>query len=270
MKVLTLLPLATLGCSVDWSLARQAPPIADAVAPSEGSVVASALIHCDQLIPLASDPLIDGALEPNLTSLRWIDESWPGAPAGIRATVALAYRPNGVYFFVDVEDPTRDPAPIGTFAYCGDAVEVFVDDDGAFQAAPDYDDPGTVQLVVAGPADTTAPSHRGQRFRFATGLGGRDLGAWSSNDFVAVPTARGYAIEALVVAGDLDLDAWTLAPGAKIGWNLSLNIGGPKDAGVDACTTRSTQLHLRLAPSGSCTPPYCNASAFCTPMLAVQ
>ena len=36
----------------------------------------------------------------------------PGVPAGIRAMVAVAYRPNGVYFFVDVQDPTHDPAPL--------------------------------------------------------------------------------------------------------------------------------------------------------------
>ena len=75
---------------------------------------------------------------------------------------------------------------------------------------------------------------------------------------------------AFVMASDLDLDAWTLAPGGKIGWNLSFNVGGPQDPGIDACTTRNQQFHLRLASSGACTPPYCNASALCTPTLAVQ
>ena len=139
---------------------------------------------------------------------------------------------------------------------------MFLDDDGVIQAPPDYDNPGTIQLIVAGPVDAVTPSHRGQRFRHSA-----DLGAWASNNFIAVPTPGGYAVEAFVVAGDLDLGAWTLASGAKIGWNMSLNIGGPEDAGIDACTTRSLQIHLRLASSGACTPPYCNASALCTPIL---
>lgn len=280
MKPLALLPLLTMGCSVDWTLARQALEVADAsvlpdasldvrdasdASEGEASIGPSVLIRCDQFIPLANDPVIDGVLEPNLTLLRWVDADAANVPPGISATAAVAYRPNGVYFFVDVEDPTRDPAPATALDYCGDAVELFLDNDGVIQAPPNYDNPGTVQLVVAGPVDTVTPSRRGQRFRHST-----DLGAWTSNNFIAVPTARGYAVEAFVVAGDLDLMAWTLAPGGKIGWNMSLNIGGPEDAGIDACTTRSQQIHLRLASSGDCTPPYCNASALCSPTLAAQ
>jgi hypothetical protein len=274
MKALALLPLLMAGCSVDWSLARQALQAADAslavldardASEGEASLGPSILIRCDQFIPLQDVPVIDGVLEPNLMLLRWVDQSLPNVPSDIRATVAVAYRPNGVYFFVDVEDPTRDPAPLGTLDYCGDAVELFLDNDGVIQAPPDYDNPGTIQLVVAGPVDAVTPSHRGQRFRHST-----DLGAWTSSNFIAVPTARGYAVEAFAVASDLNLGAWTLAPGGKIGWNMSLNIGGPEDAGIDACTTRSQQIHLRLASSGDCTPPYCNASALCTPTLAVQ
>jgi len=268
MKALALLPLVIAGCSVDWSLARQPLQVADAdVAPDTGepndaATPPSVLIRCDQFISLANAPVIDGVLDPNLSLLRWVDDSMPGVTAGIRAMVAVAYRPNGVYFFVDVQDPTHDPAPLTALDYCGDAVEMFLDNDGVIQAPPDYDNPGTIQLIVAGPVDAVTPSHRGQRFRHSA-----DLGAWASNNFIAVPTAGGYAVEAFVVAADLDLGAWTLAPGGKIGWNMSLNIGGPEDAGIDACTTRSLQIHLRLASSGACTPPYCNASALCTPVL---
>lgn len=260
MKALALLPLITAGCSVDWSLARQSVQAVEAGAP-----LASVLMRCDQFIPLRNAPVIDGVLDPDVTLMRWVDDSMPGVPAGIGANVAVAYRPDGVYFYVDVEDPTRDQAPLGTFAYCGDGVELFLDDDGVIQAPPDYDNPGTIQLVVAGPVDAVTPSRRGQRFRYST-----NLGPWTSTRFVAVPTARGYAVEAFVVASDLDLGAWTLAPGGKIGWNMSLNLGGPEDAGIDACTTRSQQIHLRLASTGDCTPPYCNASALCTPTLAAQ
>src|SRR5258706_7994374 len=252
MKVLALLPLLTGGCSVDWSLARQALQSADAGARNDAllavldagdaSLGRSILIRCGQFIPLASAPVIDGVLEPSLTPLRWVDDSMPDVPAGIRATAAVAYRADGVYFYVDVEDPTHDQAPLTTFAYCGDGVELFLDNDGVIQAPPDYDNPGTIQLVVAGPVDAVTPSHRGQRFRHSA-----DLGPWASKDFIAVPTSRGYAVEAFVVASDLDLVTWTLAPGGKIGWNMSLNIGGPEVAGADACTTRSIAIQQRPA-----------------------
>jgi hypothetical protein len=75
-------------------------------------------------------------------------------------------------------------------------------------------------------------------------------------------------VEAFVTASDLGLGNWTLAPLGKIGWDLSLNLGGPEPPGLDACTTRSQQIHFRLATSGACTPPYCNASALCAPTLS--
>jgi hypothetical protein len=288
MKALALMAWVTLGCSIDWSLARQTPqPSASGgmegtgaagtagipgAAGTGGMAVPSLAIRCDEVFPLENTPVVDGLLEPNLTLLRWLDPTSPEVPAGMQVAAFLGYRPEGVYFYADVVDPTRDPAPSDALTYCGDSVELFVDDDGVIQAPPAYDSPGTMQLIVAGPADSATPAHRGQRFTFPNAPSGdsTDLGEWDSDDFVAVPSSRGYAIEAFIVASDLDLDAWTLAPGAKIGWNMSLNIGGPQAPGIDACTTRNQQIHFRLASSGACTPPYCNASALCTPMLAVQ
>jgi hypothetical protein len=275
MKTLALLAWATLGCSIDWSLARQASPSAASGGTSGAGGTASTqsiMIRCEEVLPLASAPVIDGVLEPSLATLRWLDETSTDVPPGIRVAVALAYRPEGVYFYVDVEDPTRDPAPLDALDYCGDGVELYVDDDGVIQAPPAYDSPGTMQFIVAAPVDTATPAHRGQRFTFPNAPGGDsiDLGDWTSDDFIAVPSARGYAVEAFVMASDLDRGGWTLAPGAKIGWNMSFNVGGPQPPGIDACTTRNQQFHLRLAGSGSCTPPYCNASALCTPTLAAE
>lgn len=270
---LALVAWATLGCSVDWSLARQVPPpgASGGTAGTGGTApLQSAELRCDEVLPLASAPVIDGVLEPNVTLLRWLDASTPDLPPGMRVDVALAYRPDGVYFYLAVLDPTLDPPPLDALDYCGDGVELYVDDDGTIQAPPAYDTPGTMQFIVAGPVNATTPARRGQRFTFPNVPSGdsTDLGDWTSNDFVAVATAGGYAVEAFVVASDLDLDAWTLAPGGKIGWNLSFNIGGPQPPGIDACTTRNQQYHFRLASSGACTPPYCNASALCTPTLA--
>lgn len=271
MKTLALLAWATLGCSIDWSLARRTQ--ADASGGAGGApAVQSVLIRCAEVSPLGEAPIIDGVLEPNVALYRWLDETSPEVPPGIRVDVALAYRPDGVYFYVDVEDPTRDPPPLDALDYCGDGVELYVDDDGVIQAPPAYDSPGTMQFIVAGPVDSATSAHRGQRFTFPNVPSGdsTDLGDWTSDDFIAVPSSRGYAVEAFLTAVDFDLDAWTLAPGGKIGWNMSFNIGGPQAPGIDACTTRNQQFHLRLANSGECTPPYCNASALCTPTLTVQ
>jgi len=270
---LALVAWATLGCSVDWSLARQvAPPDASGGTAGTGGTapLQSAELRCDEVLPLANAPVIDGALEPNVALLRWLDASTPDLPPGMRVDVALAYRPDGVYFYLAVQDPSLDPPPLDALDYCGDGVELYVDDDGTIQAPPAYDTPGTMQFIVAGPVNATTPAHRGQRFTFPNVPSGdsTDLGDWTSDDFVAVATPGGYAVEAFVVASDLDLDTWTLAPGGKIGWNLSFNIGGPQPPGIDACTTRNQQYHFRLASSGACTSPYCNASALCTPTLS--
>jgi hypothetical protein len=264
---LALVAAATLGCSVDWSLARRAP----APQGSGGTAPLPSLeTRCDELIPLERAPVIDGVLEPNLALLRWLDGTTPDLPPAMSVDAALAYRPDGVYFYLAVEDPTLNPAPPNALDYCGDGVELYVDDDGVIQAPPAYDAPGTMQFIVAGPADSATSAHRGQRFMFPNEPSGdsTDLGDWTSDQFVAVATASGYAVEAFVVASDLGLDDWKLAPGGKIGWNLSFNIGGPEPAGIDACTTRSQQFHFRLASSGACTAPYCNAGALCSPTLA--
>lgn len=270
MRTLALVAWATLGCSTDWSLARRTPTPDAAGGTGGAASVQSVLVRCDEVEPLENAPVVDGVMEPNLTLLRWLDESEPELPRGMQVDVALAYRPNGVYFFFDIEDPTLNPAPLDALSYCGDGVELYLDDDGVIQAPPAYDSPGTMQFIVAGPPDAATPAHRGQRFTFPNAPSGDsiDLGEWTSSAFVAVATSRGYAIEAFVVASDLDLDAWTLAPGGKIGWNMSFNIGGPQPAGIDACTTRNQQFHFRRASSGTCTPPYCNASALCNPTLA--
>jgi hypothetical protein len=252
--LLALLPLAA--CSRDWSLARQQAPLA------------SAAVLCTELPALASAPTIDGALEPGLSLHAWLDAGAPDVPAGMSARLSLAYRPDGLYFFAEVADPTRDPAPAGALAYCGDGVELFVDDDGVIQNPPGYDIPGTMQLVMAAPGDDATPARRGQRFVFpGTSTDSTDLGAWTSTSFEAVPTAAGYDVEAFVVAGDLGLATWALTPGGKVAWDVSLNVGGPEQPGIDACTTRSQQLHFRLAATGACTPPYCNAAALCATTL---
>jgi hypothetical protein len=265
MRARVLLLLSLAACSRDWSLARQT----GASGAGGGAPLESATVLCDHLPALQSDPTIDGQLEPGLALYSWLAAGSANIPSGMDASLSLAHRPGGLYFFAEVADPTRDPAPAGGLSYCGDSVELFVDDDGVIQNPPGYDIPGTMQLILVAPADDVTPERRGQRFVFpGTSTDSTDLGAWTSTRFIAVPTATGYAVEAFVVASDLDLPAWALAPGGKLGWDVSLNIGGPEQPGIDACTTRSQQVHFRLAPSGACVAPYCNASALCVTTLS--
>jgi hypothetical protein len=257
MRPTFLLLLATTACSMDWPLAR-----ADAGAGQPAALL------CALVPPLSNAPVIDGELEPGLALYSWLDAGNANIPPGMSASFSLAYRPDGLYFFAAVADSTRDPAAPGDLTYCGDGVELFVDDDGMIGNPPGYDLPGTMQLVAAAPSDGVTAVRRGQRFVFpGTSTDSTDLGAWTSPRFLAAPTSVGYAVEALVGASDLDLGTWALARDGKIGWDVSLNIGGPENPGTDACTTRSQQVHFRLATAGACTAPYCNASALCAPTL---
>ena len=96
MKTLVLLAWATFGCSIDWSLARQTPPTVASGGAAGAASDQSVLLRCNEVFPLPSAPVIDGVLEPNLATLRWLDEASPDVPPGIRVAVALAYRPEGV------------------------------------------------------------------------------------------------------------------------------------------------------------------------------
>jgi hypothetical protein len=269
---LLLLSLGLAACSSEWTLLRSTE--ADGGLGGGGSAgdanLPSAQLLCEEIPALSSEPTIDGALEPELSLYSWLTEDTKSTRAGVSANVSIAYRPDGVYFFVSVVDPTRDPAPLDAASYCGDGVELYADDDGSIAAPPAYDRPGTMQLVVAAPVDDTSSATRGERFLYPGSGDAVELGTWASSRFVSVPTPSGYTVEALIAAEDLDLATWALAPAGEIGWNLSLNIGGPEPAGIDACTSRSQQVHFRLASTGTCTAPYCNASAFCSATLGAR
>ena len=96
---------------------------------------------------------------------------------------AAAWHPRGVYLFVAVRDPTRAPRADGVAPWCGDAVHLFVDADGAYGAAPDYDDPGTRQFILVPPADEGAERRDGSVWMPEEGRG-----PWASGDYVAVAT----------------------------------------------------------------------------------
>ncbi|UJR86418.1 Hypothetical protein I5071_85130 [Sandaracinus amylolyticus] len=224
---------------------------------------ARALDPCTELPRLDAPPSIDGALEPCLALSVIEPRGWNGLeplPDGITARAAIAWHPDGLYAYVEVDDGERHAASPPDRAHCGDAIEVFVDDDGALTAPPDYDRPGTAQFVVAAPLATRGPYAQ----RWVIDL----IGDWTSPRFLMVERPSGYALEALIVAEDLGLASWALVPGARLGVALSIDVSPPGGPREGECGGRLGQFFSRvISEPGGCGEPYCDARALCTPVL---
>ncbi len=227
---------------------------------------------CEELPLLAGTPIIDGVIDGALVPIAVEVGGWKGPPggppAGNLASAAAAWWAGGHYIYVEVTDPERLPPPATDPTWCGDGVELYADSDGALVEAPDYDETGTRQLVMVAPADDSGEVSRGEIFRLTS-----PVGDWSGS-FAAYPRAGGYVAEALVVAADLGLDAWTPAAGQRVGLDLAINVSsndGTSDEPNCPMGTRLGQYFLRVDPADATAcagHPYCNASAFCTPLLA--
>lgn len=276
------LAMASLGCgrvefeTVDASAADAGAldagadaALPDAPAP-DASCLAAGADPCTSLPRLAEPPAIDGTLEPCLALLPIEPAGWtePAMAIPVVARAAVAWRPDGLYAYVEVDDDALFPArPGAERAYCGDGVEIHVDDDGVYARAPDYDDPGTAQLIVAAPASGADIGTFGERYVFP-----RDRQMWTDPRFSMHRRAGGYALEIFVGAGDLGRGTWTLEAGSRVGLDLAVNVssadgtstGDPLD-----CGARLGQFFLRTVPAGAaCGLPHCDVAAFCTPTLA--
>lgn len=232
--------------------------------------------YCAQLPALPMEPTIDGELECDLalqpiTPVGWSNTTSP-LPAGQGVKLAAAWRPDGVYFYVEVTDPTRLPRRAGEDVWCGDAVELYLDDDGVFAGAPMYDAPGTIQVLGAAPGDDTdAVRSGGDRWRAPNA--GLRVGDWTSPRYGAFPKPFGYVFEAFMKADDLDLPSWTLAAGGAVGLDLSVSVSTsadpPPSGETPGCGLRLGQYFMRLAPppcTTACTP-FETTAAFCAPSL---
>jgi hypothetical protein len=210
---------------------------------------------------------IDGPPDCELPQTEIPRGNWRTAtplPADVWARVAVAWFGRGLYFFVHVNDPTRDPAPAGLPAFCGDAVHLFVDTDGRYAAPPRYDEPGTRQFQVAAPSNGTQTSRRGDVYGFNS-----YVGPFTSTRFVATPVKDGYTVEAFIDGADLGVAGWALSEGERAGYSLSVTLGDPKGTGT--CDRLSDFALLldrrRFQGDGQFTPPHASTDAFCNPRL---
>jgi len=249
----------------DSSFLRDASP-SDARADADGCVSRGpAPDYCSAIPALGAPPVIDGVLDCGLSLRPLVPQGWTGPsplPSDVSATYAVGYRPDGLYFYVVVVDPTRIPPRLGDEAWRGDGIELYVDADGVFTAPPAFDDPGTRQAEITAPVDAVTPSTRAQLYVW---MGARS--DWTSPNFIAVPTPTGYAVEAFVAAAELGLATWKLSAGARVGMDLAINVSDPSTSAYDPNDGyRLGQYFLRVT-TGSNPPPFSNVDAFCLPTL---
>ena len=247
------------------------PP--DTGPPDPPCAAPSAADFCTALPGLPAAPVIDGVLECGLTLqpvpvVRWTGNAQNPIPAGHSARMAWAWRPDGVYLFVDVDDATRLPSIMMPNVWCGDSLEVYADSDGSYGVSPMYDDPGTAQLIASAPANDADAVTVGERWRNAA-----LKGAWAGSNYRAFPRPGGYVLEALIVAGDLDLASWSLAAGQRVGIdlsvNLSVNTDPPMPPEMADCGRRMGQYFMHVpdgCADGTCLP-FGNVTGFCNPTL---
>ncbi|MBN2193440.1 MAG: hypothetical protein JW751_11545 [Polyangiaceae bacterium] len=237
------------------------------VGGAAGSGGAEVLDYCRELPALVAAPTIDGVLDGGFPLLPVIPVGWSGKTAlreGIAMSYAAAWRPDGVYLFISVNDPERNPAREDDPVWMGDAVEIYVDSNGVYPPANAWDDPGARQFVIGAPEDDATPSARGEHYIVnETGV------EWESTEFVALPTPTGFAVEVFIVALDLGLADWSLSAGDAVGIDLGHDVSFP--IGVTGWAgNRDSQYFLRLLDPRTYTGddfPFFNENAFCTAVL---
>jgi hypothetical protein len=231
----------------------------------EAGCAQSAIVnYCTALPFLPAPPMIDGVLDcgPQLLPIVPVGWSGPGVvPAGNSASVAVAWRPDGLYVFVAVTCPQLIIAGPGEYAWEGNGVELYVDSDGVFPSSPLYDDAGTEQLVTEAPDSSTSTSTTGEVWRNAV-----YEGPWTSTNFELYGTVTGYVLEAFIVASDLDLTTWSLASGGMVGFNLAINVAfaSPTTTGNDGHRLGQFFMYVAPPPDGL---PFSDVRSFCKPVL---
>ncbi|MFT3923748.1 MAG: sugar-binding protein [Myxococcales bacterium] len=227
--------------------------------------------YCVSIPRLQRDPVIDGKVDSHLNMVDLQPKGWAGyksapLPTHTTATFAFAWRPNGLYVFIHVVDPNRLPPPADAFIWQGDGVEVYFDTDGQHPNAPEYENPGTIQIIVEAPADNTTPATRSERFSK-----GATQGNWASSDYATFPTDDGYVFEGFVQADAVNASSLMLQRDNTVGVDLSINVSVLDDQ-VDAGVGDVLRLGQYFLSTSASTPscgglPFCDSAALCSPML---
>lgn len=235
--------------------------VAEAATDGGACVTSPTTSYCSSVPALAAPPVIDGVLDCGPTLVAMTPQGWNGPgtlPAGNSASIAVAWRPNGLYVFVQVVTPVVIPADAGSPPFYGSGVEVYADSD--VPPSSTYDNPGTIQLVAAAPSGST-PAVIGEGYRDAV-----DAGPWSPAEFATYPTSTGFVLEAFVVAGNLGLSTWTLASGSELAFDIAVNVSYPTSSTMSAQGHREGQYFFNVgtSPVGA---PYADPRSFCAPTL---
>lgn len=276
-KVLLTFPALALAlaCGGTSPVGTEPDPIVDAGTQTTETdagacPLAATADYCDGIPKLPSAPAIDGVMECGLTLQEVTPEGWTGSgslPGNVSLKYAMAWYPLGAYVFLEVTDPTREPPPDGMPAWCGDAVEFFIDDDATYASAPDYDTTGTRQFIVAAPPGAVSTSKRGEVYRDQALVSS----PWTSTLFEGFPTQNGYVVEAVILAQDLGRGSWSLSSGNRLGFSVGVNLG--KDPGGSAACEDHLLGQFYLNITGAADPscgggyPSCDVNAFCAPDL---
>jgi hypothetical protein len=256
--------------TADASTNNDASTAVDSGTPCTPSPISD---YCTSLPALPAVQNIDGVLDcgPQLidiTPVSWTSTNEP-LPTDNHARYAAAWRPEGLYVYVEVDDPALLPALSGQNPWCGDGVELYADSDGVYASA-NYDLPGAMQLVSTAPP-STAGTTLAEDALYHTDMSSR-VDKWSANH-IAVQRANGYALEAFITAAELKLTTpWMLTAGGKVGFDIAINVSvssASSSQKVD-CGYGMGQYYLRVSQTpcnrNSCRP-HANASAFCTATL---
>jgi hypothetical protein len=240
----------------------------EAAADAACTMTSAVVDYCASIPPLPAAPVIDGLLDCGPALVPFTQVGWRGAaplppfPAGNSASVAAAWRPDGIYVFIAAATPAAFPADPTSPVYFGAGAEIFIDDDGMYASPPSYDNPGTVQVIATAPAAPwvdggadAAPDAPGDAALEAADDGAIDgaadaladasagtpndghravlyrntmiLGPWSSSQFGTFLTPDGFVFEGFFTAADLGLTAWSLAAGQHVGFDVAVDVSFP-------------------------------------------
>ena len=260
----TLLALLALGASdcLNWSRFHRADDADACAAPA-------ATDDCASIPALSALPLIDGVLECGVQMQRFTADQYRAnagpMPAGVNASFAVAWRPDGLYVFAQLEGSNNDPPLASESPWCGDDLEIFVDHDGQYSNPPNYDVNDTTQFVIPAPdvgatAGTRADVYSQRGF----------IRAWPLSEWVSRRAGNTVTFEAFVTAQDLSLGMpWNAMAAQTVGFDIAMSLGtGQPPDGGSCHHTLGHFLLRRIAGDAACTHPSCSTVAFCAPTLA--